>query len=128
MKLLLFRKSDDRKQTLGLFECPDGATFPSLELPWKNNQTSVSCIPAGTYSMIKHTSPKFGPCYWIQNVPGRSEILVHPANFVRQLRGCIAPGLTHADIDGDGNIDVTNSKVAMQKLLAYNFTEIEISG
>jgi hypothetical protein len=128
MKLLLFRKTGTATQTLGYFECPDGTTYPSLELPWKNNQKRVSCIPTGIYRMVRHTSPKFGPCYWLQDVPNRSEILIHPANFVRQLLGCIAPGLTHADIDGDGNLDVTSSKIAMGKLLEWQFTEIEIFG
>jgi hypothetical protein len=40
----------------------------------------------------------------------------------------MAPGLTHADIDGDGHLDVTSSKIAMGKLLEWEFSEIEIFG
>lgn len=101
-------------------------TFFSLELPWQNNARGISCIPLGTYKVKRHVSPKFGKCFWLQDVPDRSEILIHPANYTRQLRGCIAPGLTHADLDKDGQLDVISSRKAMQELLKYNITEIEI--
>ena len=32
----------------------------SIELPWKNNQTGVSCIPEGRYELIKRYTDKFG--------------------------------------------------------------------
>src|SRR5690554_1329961 len=80
--------------------------FVTLELPWKNNERRVSCIPTGIYHAIKHTSPKFKESFWLQDVPGRSEILIHVGNFTREIRGCILPGDRYADIDGDGIIDV----------------------
>jgi hypothetical protein len=126
-RLTLFRQSDNRIQTLGEFEAGSEVIY-SLELPWKDNQRRVSCIPAGVYQMVKHVSPKFGNCYWIKDVPNRSEILIHPANHVGQLLGCIAPGLGRSDFDGDGQIDVTNSRAAMEKLLDMNFTELEVFG
>lgn len=122
MKIEVLRTIDNGKQTNGvlyvvkdnkiLFEC-----F-TLELPWKDNQRRVSCIPEGEYKAIKHRSPKFGDSVWIQNVPNRSEILIHPANYVRQLLGCIAVGDSLRDIDGDGLEDVTNSRNTMNKILA----------
>jgi hypothetical protein len=128
----VLRTIDNGKQTNGvlyvekdnkiLFEC-----F-TLELPWKDNQRRVSCIPEGTYKAVKHRSPKFGESVWIQNVPNRSEILIHPANYVRQLLGCIAPGDSLRDIDGDGLDDVTNSRNTMNKILALlpNSFEVKI--
>ena len=32
----------------------------SIELPWKDNQTGVSCIPEGRYELVKRWSLKFG--------------------------------------------------------------------
>jgi hypothetical protein len=128
----VLRTIDNGKQTNGvlyvekdnkiLFECY------TLELPWKDNQRRISCIPEGTYKAIKHRSPKFGESVWIQNVPNRSEILIHPANYVRQLLGCIAPGDSLRDIDGDGLDDVTNSRNTMNKILALlpNSFEVKI--
>ena len=88
----------------------------TIELPWKNNQRRISCIPAGRYFCKIHTSPKFGWTLWLQDVPNRSAILIHSANHTRQLLGCIAPGLEHEDIDKDGIIDVKHSKAAMKIL------------
>lgn len=90
----------------------------TLELPWRNNERSVSHILSGVYRAIKHRSPKFGPCIWIQDVPDRSEILIHPANWVEQLRGCIAVGRFLTDIDRDGHDDdISNSRDTMDDLL-----------
>lgn len=92
----------------------------TVELPWRNNQRRVSCIKAGTYPVIVgHASPKFGWTIWLQNVPNRSEILIHRTSFVRQLLGCIAPGLFHKDIDNDGIMDASNSRDAMQVMRLY---------
>ena len=46
-----------------------------------------------------HNSPKFGPCYKVQGVPRRSEILIHSGNYVgdrllnyrTNSHGCILP-------------------------------------
>lgn len=101
----------------------------AIELKWSNNVRRESCIPEGSYIAIKHTSPKFGTCLWIQDVENRSEILIHPANYSRQLLGCIAPGMKLADIDKDGLVDVTESRKAMNKILELmgNDTKIAIS-
>jgi hypothetical protein len=64
----------------------------SIELPWKNNHTRVSCIPEGRYELVKRWSPKFSRHLQIMNVPGREYILIHPANeALHELKGCIAP-------------------------------------
>jgi hypothetical protein len=68
--------------------------------------------------MIHRNSPKYGDHLHIVDVPGRSYILIHPANFVSQLRGCIAVGEARMDINRDGLIDVTNSKKTMEKILS----------
>lgn len=123
MKLLLTRHSHEDKQTLGRLYLLDInnnilGDWHALELPWKNNQRRVSCIPIGTYKARKHRSPKFGNTLWIPEVPNRSEILIHPANKATQLLGCIAPGTDLRDINNDGYLDVINSKVAMREILA----------
>ena len=89
----------------------------TLELRWRNNLRKVSCIPEGEYQVLPRTSPKYGKHFEVANVYLRSFILIHAANRVTQLKGCIAPGLTKADLNGDGLQDVTNSKPAMAKLL-----------
>lgn len=94
-----------------LFEC-----F-TLELPWLNNKVGASAIPKGEYRLLHRRSPKYGDHLHILDVPGRSYILIHPANFVSQLRGCIAVGEKRMDINGDGVPDITNSRKALERLL-----------
>ena len=111
--------------TLGTLTAIDNITgkivleIKSLELPWKDNKKFISCVTPGTYPIFKwNISGKFKyPHFLIKNVKGRSQIKIHIANFVAQLEGCIAPGLSFKDIDSDGVIDITNSEIALKKLL-----------
>lgn len=89
----------------------------TLELPWRNNAMSTdwnkaSCIPAAIY-LLRLEPPKPSrpyPYFRVVHVPGRnyeplynaSNVLVHPANRVDQLLGCIAPGSRHTVLEGDG--------------------------
>jgi hypothetical protein len=90
-----------------------------LELPWRNNERKQSCIPEGRYMITRRTSPKYGEHFHVLNVTNRSFILIHQGNFTREIEGCILPGTSHQDIDRDGIIDVTNSRVAMTYLLKH---------
>lgn len=89
----------------------------TVELPWRYNERRISCIPEGIYEVVPRTSRKHGLHFHVLNVQDRSLILFHVANFVRELEGCIAPGLNHSDIDADGVIDVVHSRAAMERLL-----------
>lgn len=104
------------EQTLGFFTYGSFSCV-TVELPWKENQNNVSCYPAGMYECRKITSLSHGECIEIMNVPNRTNIQIHAANYARQLLGCTAVGRTMADIDGDGNLDVTSSKNTLEKLL-----------
>ena len=132
LRFKLARKFQNHHKTLGNLKLYDGKEIVlmlrTVELPWLNNERRISCIPAGRYMAKVHHSPRFGWALWLQDVPGRSEILVHTANFVRQLLGCIAPGLYHTDIDYDGIIDVASSGDAMKIIETYmkGLRDIEI--
>lgn len=78
--------------TNGKLECDGKFICNTIELPWKNNETKVSCIPEGEYFIKKRYSNKFQWHLEIIDVENRSLILFHPANNVlRELKGCIAP-------------------------------------
>lgn len=86
----------------------------TLELPWKDNAPKISCIPEGIYDVEKTYSPAFKKDLWlIKNVPGRSGIRIHSANYVSELLGCIAPGMERYDLNKDGIIDMKSSKKAL---------------
>ena len=99
----------------------------TLELPWKKNERKVSAIPEGTYKVVKRHSAKYKNHLHLLNVPGRDMILIHEANYVRELLGCIAVGEKRMDIDKDGLIDVTASVATKTKLLGFLDKEFSIT-
>lgn len=111
--IIIIRLDDNGVQTLGQGFIMDGLTklmeFKTLELPWRDNMRGTSCIKPGIYKAIKHKSPKFDKCLWLQGVEDRSEVLLHKGNYYTQIRGCILAGDGHTDINNDGEKDVTNS-------------------
>ena len=132
MRVCIERNNYTSTQTLGrlyvydennklLFHC-----F-TLELPWNNNQRNVSCIPNGTYNVIKHQSPKFKKSFWIKGVDGRSEILIHKGNFYSDIRGCVLVGSGLIDINGDNHPDVTSSTATISKMYKILPNQFEIT-
>jgi len=115
----------DEKQTLGEITCEDVKVY-SLELPWKNNERRISCIPDGLYKCTRENHPKFGWCYRLHDVPNRDGVLIHALTNYTQTLGCIGPALDQKDINGDALPDNVSSKAALAKLTALNFTEINI--
>lgn len=124
MKAVILR-SKEPFQTRGNFIVYEGVdillNLKSLELPDKNNARRISCIPEGTYWVDQITRPNGDLAFLLNDVPGRTAILIHIANFASGLKvdleGCIAPGLRFTDINKDGNLDVEDSTKAMEILL-----------
>ncbi|MBN4083016.1 hypothetical protein JYT50_01375 [bacterium AH-315-A23] len=86
----------------------------TIELPWLNNARTISCIPEGVYQLKARYSEKFKYHLQLQNVKGRSLILLHPANDARkELEGCIAPVLQLTGL-GKG----ISSKITLQKIVS----------
>lgn len=104
--------------------------YHSLELPWVDTNgdglgdPQKSCITPGTYECVWHTSPKYGECYEVTGVVGRSHILIHPANWAHQLLGCIALGKGRGVLNGKPAI--TQSRDAIKEfhnhMAQQNFT------
>ena len=93
----------------------------TIELPWKNNQRRISCIPEGIYKIRKRFSPKFKWHIEIMNVKNRDYILFHPANdALKELNGCIAPV---SELIGEGK--GIRSKVAFERLKETIFPYLE---
>ena len=115
--LLTLRRTYQPTQTIGKLT-GGGLDLCTIELVWDDNKSRKSCIPEGTYKATPRTSQKYGKHFLINGVQGRDLILVHAANYARELLGCIGVGLSHADIDKDGKPDVTSSKKAMEILLS----------
>lgn len=97
------------------------AVCNTIELPWRNNRRWVSCIPEGRYRLIRREHFKHGDQLAVANVPDRSGILIHPANFaITELQGCIAP-VTKCIAPGKGVF----SRVALDRLKAIVYPALE---
>ena len=121
MKAVLFRTEADKTQTLGTLNIMDNNNLSILELktvelPWFNNTLGISCIPCGSYNVVKRWSIRYGHHFWLTNVANRSMILIHSGNYVNQTRGCILVGIYLNDTNGDGNFDVCQSRNALEIL------------
>lgn len=93
----------------------------TIELPWLNNQRQISCIPEGRYELKRRYSTRFKEHIEVCNVPGRSRILLHPANdALKELRGCIAPV---SQLTGVGK--GTQSRLAFDWLKTIVYTALE---
>jgi len=113
IELLLERFAYHPEGTLGVIKFAD-ETFYTIERPWRDNALNVSCIPEGTYEVNWRESPRFGFTWELQDVPSRTYILIHVANFPKDIQGCIGLGTSlMAD-----RIAVSNSRNAMKKFEA----------
>lgn len=121
MNITLYRYREDQFGTHGQIENANGDVICyTIERPWLNNQSDVSCIPLGTYQCSPHVKSNNGQECWILNdVPDRTGILIHTGNTDQDSEGCIIIGLM-TSTEG-----VYNSEAALEKLhtvLPANFT------
>lgn len=102
------------------------------ELPWRENRSSVSCIPPGpgdadvTYWAQVTFSPRFGRgLYLLAPTHPRTGIRIHPANLCgdaakgwkAQLNGCVALGERLGYLDGQKAVLLSQS--AVRRLESY---------
>ncbi len=93
----------------------------TLELPWKNNQTNISCIPTGEYRCGLYMSDKFGKTFEVKNVPQRTDILIHSGKTIKDIKGCILLGKSYGR--NDDLPAMQDSELIFQNFL-YTFKEI----
>jgi hypothetical protein len=117
----IVRRNYGEHSIIGVLRLTDGPitlfTCVTLELPDLNNAPHISCIPKGNYLCSLYQSPRHGLVPLVHDVPNRSMIEMHPANYSRELKGCIALGMTSADIDKDGILDVTSSQKTFKRFM-----------
>jgi len=136
-RVKLIRWKDDGLCTLGVIQAVDFSCH-TIERPWKFSATCLggkpfeSCIPDGTYDLTPFTRPSGQRAYMLSNedldvfkfkedIPegriGRYLILIHTGNYVEDIVGCIAPGLTQTS-RGDSTAMVGSSRVATSELFS----------
>lgn len=129
-KLTLVRLQTSDQGTLGRLISHDG-NFQclTLELPWRENQFNISCIPAGTYPAKPQHSPRFNKTLYrlddSETAP-RSAILIHAGNtagdtskgYQSDAQGCILLGESTGLIGKQ--LAILNSKNAIKAFHQHN--------
>lgn len=88
-------------------------TCRTLELPWRNNQKSISCIPPDKYVCRRVKNTKFGDTFQVCDVPNRVGILFHAGNWPHDTHGCILLGVYCIEQGDSAFLDA--SKAAMKQ-------------
>lgn len=132
MYIEIVRTVDDGIETLGSLAVMDNDKTlficKSLELPWNDNKSNISCIPKGRYkgSLIEYSAKIPYMHIGLADVPSRDGICIHRANYVSELRGCIAVGESFADMNKDGESDLTSSKATLDKIISFLHYEFDV--
>ena len=96
INLLLIRDTLNDVSTMGKLFLNGEEFCDTLELPWKQNQRSISCIPAGEYDarlrLPRESATREYIHLLVKDVPNRSYILVHIGNTTADTKGCILVG------------------------------------
>ncbi len=90
--LLLSRISTGIDGTFGVLSWHGKPIAVTLENEWKANARFTSCIPAGTYLCVHHSSPTHGRTFAVREVQGRTGIIFHKGNTKADTQGCILVG------------------------------------
>jgi len=123
MLIEICREYQDNKATLGTLRIGGTEFCKTLELPWKANAENVSCIPEGSYVVKRINSPHFGNVWNITEINGRTNVLIHKGNWMKDTHGCVLLGLAI----GDDNNSILSSEAAFDKFMEITKDETELT-
>lgn len=119
----LIRQPSSDQGTFGVMTIDNGDRYHTGELPWRNNQRGISCIPPGKYICKIGHSPKRGDVYYVTNVKGRSNVQIHRGNwcgdktrgYKSDVLGCILLGTDSGMLEGQRAI--LHSAIAIEMFM-----------
>ena len=115
VNLLIIRDTFTEVSIIGKLFIDGEWMCDTLELPYKDNQRSISSIPAGNYKVRLRTARESATREYlhllIEDVKDRSYILFHRGNSAKDTRGCVLVGI------GRKHDFVHNSTLAMDLLM-----------
>ncbi len=112
MKLEILRFEHSEKQGNRGVQMLNGEFIGfSIECPNKYNTPFKSRVPAGNYVALKTMTGNHGLCWVLQNVPGRTDIIInHSGNSARDFSGCTGLGRSpYPDFKGERGVTHTGS-------------------
>ena len=115
INLLLLRDTFTDESIIGELFINGERFCDTLELQYRDNQKSISCIPTGKYKVRLRLPRESATRHYIhllvKDVKDRSHILFHRGNTAKDTRGCILVG------QGSQQNIVYNSTLAMDLLI-----------
>ena len=127
-RAILTRDETSDHGTLGVLLAGDLALHV-MEPPDRGNRPNRSCIPARTYTVRPHVSPRYGRTLLVTDVPHRTHILIHAGNvggdrdlgLHTHTLGCLLPGLRRGrlTVRGKAQRAVLSSRTAVRHLMAW---------
>jgi len=115
INLLIIRDTFSEKSTLGKLFINGELFCDTLELPYINNERSISCIPAGEYKvrlrLARESATRDYLHLLVKDVPDRDYILFHRGNTAQDTRGCVLVGQSRKQDR------VNNSRLAMDLIV-----------
>lgn len=124
MRVHLTRFAHFDKGVLGRMVFPSGLELFTIERPWLDNRSNISCIPAGSYPLEWDMTGRIKEVPRLRDTGHRTQINIHAANLASELQGCIAPG-TAWRVEGD-TPRVISSGNAMDLLMEQMHPRTEV--
>lgn len=120
LRYRLQRLSSDDFATYGqIVDAEENIVCVTLELPWRNNEHDVSCVPAGEYAAHRRPSERRGyEVFELDDLPPRTNVEMHIGNLPHDSLGCILIGARFEDINGQHGI--ADSRVAFAAWMHRN--------
>jgi len=126
--LELVRLETSEAGTFGVLKIDKRIFCVTLEPPAEQNQSNISSIPTGQYTVRPYSSSKYPEVYQVMDVPKRTSILFHKGNTVDHTAGCIILGQTIGKLKDDRAVLNSGGTFdAFQKLLAENVHHLTVS-
>ena len=132
MQVTVVRIERSEECTLGVMFVEGRVVCWTLEPPWRDNKVNVSCVPVGMYVGTKIVSEDHGVTLWLNEVPGRGEILLgHVGNSVTDTHGCVLVGSRPGWVRGErwlfeSTKAMTAYRVAMFDLKVGDVAEVDV--
>lgn len=119
MHVISQRLTSDDNGTLSVMLINGRPYFVTLEPPWRNNQTNVSCIPPTPPGVVYHAVKMFSnhfqkTLFVLNDVPDRDVIEFHIGNRAIDTHGCVLLGMEF-DVN---EVAIVNSKVAFDHFMS----------
>ena len=116
-KVTLTRLSTSETGTHGVLSVNGRAMLVTLEPP-------KAIVPPGQYKLRLRWSPRFKrKLFEVADVPGHTDVLIHPGNTIKDTKGCILVGTTR---EGRAVLQSRKALEELHRLLGDSSAVLEV--